>query len=84
MVTFPADAIFQFIPSTYTVAEDVVGERQTVSLQLISGVLAANIDLQVTVTGGTAAALGRYHWCVGKKYKIHTLLQYQCSRNLVL
>jgi len=43
VVTFPAVAIFQFNPSTYTVAEDVAGGQQAVSLQLISGTLATNI-----------------------------------------
>ena len=86
VVTFPAVAIFQFNPSTYTVDEDVAGGQQAVSLQLISGTLTANIGIQVTVTGGTATAVGKYHWCVGRTsmYRVHILLQYQCSRNLVL
>ena len=53
VVTFPAVAIFQFNPSTYTVAEDVAGGEQAVSLQLISGTLSTNIGLQVAVTGGS-------------------------------
>ena len=60
MVTFPAVAIFQFNPSTYTVAEDVAGGEQAVSLQLISGTLSTNIGLQVAVTGGTATAIGMH------------------------
>jgi len=60
VVTFPAVAIFQFNPSTYTVAEDVAGGQQAVSLQLINGTLSTNIGLQVTVTGGTATAIGTY------------------------
>jgi len=64
VVTFSAAAIFQFIPSTYTVAEDVAGGQQVVSLQLISGTLTANIGIAVTVTGGTATAIGMYQWCV--------------------
>jgi len=88
VVTFPAVAIFQFNPSTYSVAEDVAGGEQAVSLELVSGTLTTNIGIQVTVTGGTATAtaVGKYHWCVGRTsmYRVHILLRYQCSRNLVL
>ena len=83
MVTFPAVAIFQFNPSTYTVDEDVAGGQQAVSLQLVSGTLTANIGIQVTVTGGTATAIGKYHRRTSM-YRVHILLRYQCSRNLVL
>jgi len=61
VVTFPAVAIFQFNPNTYTVDEDVASGTQAVSLQLISGTLTTNIGIQVTVTGGTATLNGMYH-----------------------
>jgi len=74
VVTFPAVAIFQFNPSTYTVAEDVAGGQQAVSLQLISGILSTNIGLQVTVTGGTATAIGTYVSvvCRNSKWSTHS------------
>ena len=62
---FSAVATFQFNPSTYTVAEDVAGGQQAVSLELVSGTLTTNIGIQVTVTGGTATLNGMYHWYVG-------------------
>jgi len=58
---FPAVATFQFNPTTYTVAEDVAGGQQAVSLELVSGTLSTNIGIQVTVTGGTATLNGMYH-----------------------
>ena len=63
-VTIPVGVIFQFNPSTYTVAEDVAGGTQAVSLELVSGTLATSIGIQVTVTGGTATAIGMYQPCV--------------------
>jgi len=66
VVTFPAVAIFQFNPSTYTVAEDVAGGEQAVSIQFISGTLTTNVSIQVTVTGGTSTPSGTYHMCVRK------------------
>ena len=61
MVTFPAVAIFQFNPSTYTVDEDVAGGQQAVSLQIISsGTLTTSIGIQVTATGGTATLNGTH------------------------
>ena len=52
MATFPVVAIFRFNPDAYTVAEDV--GTQVVSLELISGTLAFNIGVLVSVAGGTA------------------------------
>jgi len=80
VVTFPVGAIFQFDPNTYIVDEDVAGGTQAVSLQLISNrVLATNIDLQVSVTGGTATAIGMYHMCVGKQAYIEYTLFYDSN-----
>jgi len=69
--------MFRFNPSTYTVDEDVAGEQQTVSLQLISGTLTFSIDTQVSVTGGTARAIGMYHRCVGRTNRARAFLHYQ-------
>jgi len=66
VVTFPAVAIFQFNPNTYTVAE--AGGTQAVSLQFISGTLTTNISIQVTVTGGTSTPSGTYHVCRKNKH----------------
>ena len=51
VVTFPAVAIFQFNPNTYTVDEDVASGTQAVSLQLIdiSGTLTTVLGLCTVV-----------------------------------
>ena len=72
-VTILVGVIFQFNPSTYTVAEAVAG-MQAVSLQLVSGTLATSIGIEVTVTGGTATAIGMYQWCVETANRALTLL----------
>ena len=77
VVTIPVVAIFQFNPNTYTVDEDVAGGTQAVSLQLVSGTLATSIGIQVTVTGGTATAIGMYQQCVETVNRALTLLGLQ-------
>ena len=58
--TSPIDAVFQFFPSDYTVNEDVASGQQAVSLELVSGTLTFNIDIQVSVTGGSATGNGKW------------------------